>query len=277
MFFAESYSVALVVALVGGLIVFLGGRSGLFAPLILGLLCQLGGLYIFLDAVWYPFSSSMFWNCHFLGWSVLAVAAFVSAYSLDVAQENGGRIRLYSLLSPVFFWMGSIGWCLGVFREIQMHIFSMDRLNGLLLAISATSILAGVIAEKINWTRLNAILFLQLPALLFCAVTTYWAYPDAHLFVGLGAIAWGVAFFVQLRILSLFNGVVSKTHNRIRHLLTLVLLLFMVAQGVGVRATLVSGISRGEGYVVAGTVGFVIFCVLVVMVKKGYLLTKRNL
>jgi hypothetical protein len=225
---------SILLSLSGGGFVWTGVRTRTLLSPMLGLVLQSLAVLLFADAVWYPFGGTILLNSYFLSCCCFVTVAFFSAYWLDKAAfydvEVACRrhlLRRY-FFSP-FFILGAGVWFVAGLREIWMHIVVWERLNGTLLFISATSILTGIIAEKIQWNRLGYFLLLQLPALWFllCFELLRGGY-GVQLMSGWGAAAWTVAFFVQYRILALLDAKKGSGSTLLPHLFTLWALLLVV-------------------------------------------------
>lgn len=210
----------------GGLLFCIGVSSRRFALRLFGLILQCVGLYLFLDAVWYPFRASILFNSYFLGSCVISFSAIFSAYVLensfiDISQRDKWSVFLLLLLGMSMWYAGGI-------REIYMHIVTTERLNGFLLFSVATSILAGLIGEKLHWEKIHCVLLFQLPiTLCILIITLIGDRADHPLLIGWGATVWAVTFFVQYRILALLDELKWPKGRAFYHLLTLWMVLFV--------------------------------------------------
>ena len=119
-------------------------------------------------------------------------------------------------------------WYVGGIREIYMHIVTPERLNGVLLFTAATSIVAGLIGEKIHWKKIHYFLLPQLPITLCILIYALISgRADSPLLTGWGATVWAVTFFVQYRILAVLDGLKWPKGRVFYHLFSLWILLFV--------------------------------------------------
>jgi hypothetical protein len=208
----------------GGALFCVGVRSSRFSVRLFGLLLQCVGLYLFLDAVWYPFRVPILLNSYFLGSCFIALSALFSSYYLENSSIGHSKMDRWSIL--VLFFLGTAMWYVGGLREIYMNIVLPEQFNGVLLFISATSIIAGIIGEKTHWEKLYYILLLQLPIMLCVLTLALISGPvDYPLLIGWGATVWPVTFFVQYRILSVLDRMEWPKMRAYCHLISLWMLL----------------------------------------------------
>ena len=237
-FGADPGVVAIVLALSGAGCVFSGVKVNTLVLPIIGLFLQFLAVFLFADAVWYPFGANFLVNYYFLSCCCFVLVAFCSAYLLDqevVSQVDVACRRHLShrYLLFLFFLLGAAVWFVAGLREIWMHIVVWERLNGTLLFVSATSILSGILAEKVRWNRLDYFLLLHLPAIwLLLVLALLRSNPTVQLISGWGAAAWGAAFFVQYRILALLDTKGGFGKTPFFHLFSLWALLLVVQREV---------------------------------------------
>lgn len=209
----------------GGVLFCVGVRSSRFAVRLFGLLLQCVSLYLFLDAVWYPFRTPILLNSYFLGSCFIALSALFSAYYLENSSIGHPKRDRWSIC--VLLFLGTGMWYVGGLREIYMNIVLPEQFNGVLLFISATSIIAGIIGEKTPWKKLHYILLLQLPIMLCILIIILISGPvDYPLLSGWGATVWPVTFFVQYRILSVLDRLEWPKMRSYYHLISLWMLFF---------------------------------------------------
>ena len=253
--------------LAGGILFFIGTRTERLVAQVAGLLLQFGALYLLLAVVWYPFQASLFLNTYFGLSSSIAFSVLLSAYYLERGRKGVAGIwdRMLFLL---LFLVGATGWYAGGIREIYMHIVVAERLSGVLLLISGTSILAGLIAENIKWKRLNLVLLLQLPAMLLIVLLELVSGPpDYPLLTGWGATVWPITLFVQYRILGVLEW--SKS-AMLYHLISLLILVFVSSRELVLKATQLYGLSISSVFLLEFLLVFVWCSALYFMVKKKY-------
>lgn len=210
-----------------GTVLFCAGvRSGTFAVRMSGLLLQCIGFYLFLDAVWYPFRASILLNSYFLGSCFIVLSAFFSAYYLESKlPAHSKRDRWTDVL---LLFLGTLMWYAGGFREVYSHIVIQEQFNGVLLFMAATSIIAGIIAEKSHWQKPLYLLLLQLPMTLCILIIELLSGPvDYPLLIGWGTTVWPVTFFVQYRILAVFDGLEWSKLRGPYHLISLWMIIFV--------------------------------------------------
>jgi hypothetical protein len=145
-------------------------------------------------------------------------------------MKNKDRVLFIAL-----FILGLISWYVAGIREIYMHIVVIERLSGVVLFVSATSILTGLLAENLQWEKLNIVLLIQLPAmcilLLFEQMRGFGTYS---LLTGWGATAWPITFFIQYRALPLLDDMGSKQTSYVYHLGSLLVLFFFCNREIGI-------------------------------------------
>lgn len=216
-------------ALEGAGLVWVGARQNRLLARHFGILLQLASAAIFVDSVWYPFRAVPFVNRYYLGCFFLAAAALSSSFVLD-RHENKLRPweRFFPL--PLLIW-GLVWWYVGGLREIDIHLARRETASGFLLYCTVSSMLMGLAAKYLMWSRCALTLLLQLPAMVLLALVDYFRfYPGYHLLAHWGAFAWPLAFVVQYRILALFGDQWPKKHEIVWHLVTLWLVFFFLSQ-----------------------------------------------
>lgn len=231
-------------ALEGAGMVWVGVRQQRVLARHFGLLLQLAAALIFLDSVWYPFTATPFANRYFLGCLFLALAALVSSYYLDKNNTELKKWEKYFPL-PLLIW-GLVWWYIGGLREVDKHIVWSQTENGLLLFCSATSIFMGLVLKRLNWSRLNLALYLQLPAmvLIYFFASNLISGTLPHLLDKWGFVAWLVAFVVQYRILALFSENWPTRNRGIYHLGTMWLLIVLLSFEASWAVSLIPGIAE---------------------------------
>ena len=180
------------------------------------------------------FGANFLVNYYFLSCCCFVLVAFFSAYLLDQEVMSDVEVACRRHISNrcllfLFLLLGVVVWFVAGLREIWIHIVVWERLNGTLLFVSATSILSGILAEKVCWNRLGYFFLLHLPALwLLLVLALLRSGATVQLISGWGAAAWCATFFVQYRILALLDarGVSGKT--TFFHLFSLWALLLVV-------------------------------------------------
>ncbi|MFH0784885.1 MAG: DUF2339 domain-containing protein [Pseudomonadota bacterium] len=224
----DGYWSASIWALEGAGMVWIGAKQQRVLARHFGLLLQLAAASIFIDSVWYPLAALPFANRYFLGCLFLSLAAIISSYCLDrYIHLLKNWERFYPL--PLLIW-GLAWWYLGGMQEADRQFTPPEKLHAFLLFCSATSILIGIVARKVQWSRLTLALLLQLPAMVLLVPASFFNFHGAsHLFSGWGWVAWGIAFIVQYRLLYLFAGEWPKKSEIAWHLGTLWLLFFVVS------------------------------------------------
>lgn len=229
-------------ALEGAGMVWVGAKQQRVLARHFGLLLQFAAAFIFLDSVLYPLATLPFANWYFLGCLFLALAAVVSSYFLDLYTHQLKKWERYYPL-PLLIW-GLAWWYLGGIQEADRQFPAREEVHSFLLFCSATSILIGMVARKLQWSRLNLALLLQLPAMVLLVPANFLAFHGAaHLFAGWGWVAWGIAFIVQYRLLYLFAGDWPKKSEISWHLGTMWLLLFVVSHEAAWIVGQVAGLS----------------------------------
>lgn len=231
--FIEPLWLALSLTLTGGLLVAFGVKNQHLLPRLTGVLLQIFSLYIFSSLVWYPFSGSLGRNYYFLSCLLFTVTAFGSAYFIEKHLIGGMRLS-----DRVCFWslciLGILSWYVGAIREVYAHIVLFERLSGILLIVSITSILVGLVSENSDWKTLNSFLLLQLPAMV--AVLLYHHFTEGHRFsmlTGWGTTVWPITFFIGYRALAVIDDSHSRIIGRIYHITSLWLLFYFCNLEIG--------------------------------------------
>lgn len=230
-------------ALEGAGMVWVGAKQQRVLARHFGLLLQLAAAYIFVDTVWYPLAAPPFTNHYFLGCLLLSLSAAVSSYCLDRYVPLLKKWeRFYPM--PLLIW-GLAWWYLGGMQEADRQFIPRERFNAFLLFCSATSVLIGLVARKVQWSRLTRALLLQLPVMVLLLPVGFFDFHDTfHLFSGWGWVAWGIAFIVQYRLLYLFAGEWPKKCEIAWHLGTLWLLFFVASHEAVWVVGQVAGLSK---------------------------------
>lgn len=256
--------------LAGGILFFIGIRTQRLVARISGLVAQAVALYLFFAVVWYPFQASLFLNAYFGVSASIAFTALFSAYLLERGQKGLGS-RWDNILFMLLLLGGVTGWYGGGVREIYMHIVVPERLSGVLLFVSGTSILAGLVAENVKWERLNLILLLQLPAMLLILLLQLVAGPsDYPLLTGWGATVWPITVFVQYRILGVLDGLSWSKTGMLYHLLSLLLLVFVGSRELILKVHQLYELSMLSTVLYELILAFIWCGALFFMVKKRY-------
>ncbi|BHH82534.1 hypothetical protein [Desulforhopalus sp. 52FAK] len=210
--------------IVGGFLVGCGVRRQQFGLRIIGLFLQLSSFYYFLNSVWYPFSVSIVTNSYFFHCFIIVLTAMFSAYMME-KWLIGGLKQWDNIVYATLFLLGVVAWYAGGIREIYMHIVLFERLSGLLLLISATSIAVGLLAENIGWVRLNILLLIQLPVMCLLLLLEYFNGVETFsLLTGWGTTVWPIALFIQYRILTVLDDLSWRKTSSVYHLVSFWLL-----------------------------------------------------
>ena len=215
-------------ALEGAGMVWVGVRQSRVLARHFGLLLQLAAGGIFLSSVMYPIDSRLFANQYFLGCLFLSVSALLSSCILDKYVTKLQHFeRFYALPLMV---LGLAWWYIGGVQEIEKQFSSRQSGNAFLFYLSATSILCGFTAEKMQWLRFRLSLLLQLPGMVMVFLYSILGIVyQTHVLYGWGLGAWGVAFFVLYRILYTFADSWPTKTGGWYHAISLWLLTFILA------------------------------------------------
>lgn len=214
-------------ALEGAGMVWVGVRQQRSVARHFGIVLQLAAAYIFVDSVWYPFSSMVFLNRYFLGCFFLSLAALFSSFWLEKHKVSLKKWERYFPLPLLTF--GLIWWYIGGLREMERQLMPWDSINGFLLFVCITSVVTGLAARRLEWRRLGLSLTVQLPAMVLLVIFALFDLSSStHLFDGWGSVAWIIAFAVQYRILYLYGETWQTLLREGYHLGTLWLLLFVL-------------------------------------------------
>ena len=219
---------AVIWALEGAGMVWVGARQKRLLARHFGLLLQMAAAVIFIDSVWYPLAPLPFINRYFLGCLFLTLAAGISSYVLDRYRDQVWRWeRYYSM--PLLVW-GLLWWYAGGVQELERHVMRAAQVHGLLLFSAGTSIFAGLACQKLPWRRAA---LAALPHLLVMSGAVLYELlrfsASSHLFAGWGAAAWAIALLVQYRTLLLFANNWPKAIELSWHAATFWLLLLVIS------------------------------------------------
>lgn len=224
-FLLDTYAAALVFALSGAASSWSASRTGDKFLLGAGFIFSLLSLYIFAESVYYFYSSTIFLNFYFAGAVFLVLAALCCAHRIGRFGAAFGGGQRYNVLAVVLFTAAACLWYACGAREIVTQIILPDRLTGLLLLVSGSSIFFGILEEKTEWRIFGWFFYLQLPAMVILPILAgMWDWPQDHLLFG-----WSVAFFVQYRILWVLEYRRSRVPLLSFHLGTLFLLCYVSA------------------------------------------------
>lgn len=224
-FLVDAYAAALIFALSGAASSWFASRTGDKFLLAFGFFFSLLSLHIFADSVYYFYSATIFLNLYFAGSVFLVLSALFSAHRITCFGEEYAGSQMHNLAAGFLFIVAAFLWYSCGAREIVTQIILPDRMTGLLLFTSGSSIFFGILEEKLEWRPLGWSFYLQLPAMLLLLVlAALWNWPQNHLLFG-----WSVAFFVQYRILWVFERRNSKGPLLSFHLGTLFLLCYVSA------------------------------------------------
>ncbi len=229
-------------ALEGAGMVWVGAKQQRLLARHFGLLLQVAAAFIFIDSVLYPLAALPFANRYFLGCLFLALAALVSSFCLDRYRHLLKKWEHFYPM-PLLIW-GLAWWYLGGIQEADRQFPAREQVHGFLLFCSITSVLIGMVAGKLQWSRLKLALLLQLPAMVLLVPISFVGFHGpSHLFYGWGAAAWPLAFIVQYRLLYLIAGGWPKQSEVAWHLGSLWLLLFVVSHEMAWAVGQVAGLS----------------------------------
>ena len=222
--------------MLGGALVLLGLQRNHFILRCGGLLLQLFSCYVFAAIVWYPFTASLFRNSYFGYCAVAAITALFSAYRLELRQGKE-KSRGDWLVYVALCLLGGLAWYTGGVREVLAHIIVPERLSGILLVVSATSILAGLLGENFDWKTFYLFLLLQLPLVsILLFYETVYAGNRSTLLSGWGTTVWPITFFIQYRILAVLDDLSWRRTGIIYHLVSLWLLYYFCLREITLRS-----------------------------------------
>ncbi len=212
-------------ALEGAAMVWVGVRQQRRLARLFGLLLQMGAALTFADKIFYPWDALLFGNHFFLGCSLIALAALFSSYQLDTGREHNHRWE-HSLPLCFLAW-GLAWWYVGGFRDLTRHLQPHHLPAALLLFTCASTLLAGFFSRHLSWQRLSQALLLLLPVMWLMLPARLFIWPSGSLLTDYGWLAWPLAFFLQYRILALFEEKLPAPVIPLWHTLSLWLVLLV--------------------------------------------------
>jgi uncharacterized membrane protein len=195
-------------ALEGAALVFVGVRQQRLAPRVFGLALQLAagvafGLGFGIWTARLVGGSLPVLNSDCIGALLVALGGLISARVMSGAAITGSE----RLLVPVVFGWGVLWWLGAGVREIERFVAPDARAAALVMFVTASAALFDAVAKRLEWPLARVPALALPPALLLLAayrvVTPHGM--DAHLFAGLGAIAWPLAVVVYVLLLRRFE------------------------------------------------------------------------
>lgn len=191
-------------ALEGAAMIWVGVRQRRQLARVFALLLQFGAAWIFIESVFYPFGAMAFLNQYFLGCVFISGSALFTSYYLYVNREQLRKWERY-LPIPLLIW-GMCWWYYGGLRETSRHFSVLKDHNALLLFSCGSTMFFSIIARKVEWRQLAVAQCVLLPAMcLSLLIGLFDMSHYSHLFAGYGALAWGIGFFSQYRMLHQFD------------------------------------------------------------------------
>ncbi len=212
-------------AMEGAAMVWVGVRQERKLARIFGMLLQMGAALTFADKVFYPWDTFLFGNHFFLGCGLIALAALFSSFQLDA---NRDRCRPWETHLPLLFFVwGLLWWYFGGIRDLDRHLLARDLPAAILLFTCVTTFLAGFLARRLPWQRLTLALLLLLPVMGLTIPARLLFWGSGSLLADYGWVAWPLAFYLQYRLLALFEEDLPKRLVPVWHTLSLWVLLLV--------------------------------------------------
>ena len=166
-----------------------------------GELLLLASIFIYPNDV-YEYRMSL---AEYLGFIIIIIATFISAYLLDRHKEQLSKIDTY--LSKVLLGLAIILWFMSTPMKLMTYIDS-NHLNAMILSLVLGALILFITTKFIQWKVLISTLqaYLVLGMLFFFLNMTHSSY-FMHPFEGFGAISFGLLVFVNYLLLHQYDAV----------------------------------------------------------------------
>jgi len=229
-------------ALEGAAMVWVGVRQQRVLARLFGLVLQLGAAVSVFSHTSLPPESLLFANRAFLGCGLLAMAALFSAFWLD---RNRTQTRRWEILLPqlLLAW-GLIWWYGGGWRELDRFLDWLALPPAFLLFTALTTIALGWAAHRFSWQRLTGGLPLLLPIMGLTLISQTLGPGGGPLLIGLGWLAWPLAFAVQYGLLAFFEQELEERTLPLWHCFGLWLLLLAMTVEIAWRVDRIPGLTE---------------------------------
>jgi uncharacterized membrane protein len=244
-------------ALEGAALVWVGVRqSRNLAKLAGSALILLSGIAFMKDG-WLDGAGLPILNGNVIGGALISLSAWFASRKLDIAKSQGFT-QAHQIVSIVLFVWGTVWW-LGtglmeaedrVSRNNYLHVFTLF----LVLSVAAGAWLA----EIRQWATARRSTYVFLPLLGLLAI----GYLDeqGHFLVGLGALAWPLAWIAQIMVLRLADKH-DELEAGVLHLASLLMLTGMLAIEIAwrIEATVSATWGAAAATIVTGTMALLVW------------------
>lgn len=170
-----------------------------------GELLLLTSIFIYPNNV-YEYRMSL---AEYLGYIIIIVASFISAYLLDRYKDQLSKLDTY--LSKVLLGLAIVLWFMSTPMKLMTYIES-NYLNAMILSLVLGSLLLFITTKYIQWKLLISTLqgYLVLGMMFFFLNMTHSTY-FMHPFEGFGAVSFGLLVFVNYLLLHQYDAVWKYT------------------------------------------------------------------
>jgi len=205
-------------------IIFVSLKQNRFLSRVTGEILQVVATLIYIVSSLEHTTLSAFLNSFYLGYVIITLASFFTAYTLYANQE---KLSKFDKKSPLLFLVIALFVLLfSGFRE-SFNI-SLPMGNAMLIYIGIATFILALVAHKLNWTLLIKTLqgYLILGLLLFVSLLSF--YEVSHPFGEFGVVAIFIFFTVNYFLLYVYDE--KWQHQDDLHILTLWMLTLIGAK-----------------------------------------------
>jgi uncharacterized membrane protein len=211
-------------ALEGAALVWIGLRQGRALASVAGLALIVFSGVAFFIAGWADDTGPPVLNGNVLGGLMICFSALFAARQLDHSSVD--RFKSLLTLAAMLWFVWGVAWWFGTgWAEIHDRVPYGDRQDVLLMFVAVSMLIALWLNSQRDWFRAAWLTPVFLPFMALHGLISL--YPDDHYLMGLGWLAWPLAWGVQ--------GVILKTRDRLEaplrsllHAGSLILLAFMI-------------------------------------------------
>ncbi len=184
-------------SLEGAALVWVGMRQGAVLAKVSGSLLIFAASVAFLEHGWRHGAGLPVLNGNFLGGLLIAASALTASRFFDGQPEPRSRWHRFAAL--ILFGWGALWWLSTGAVEIEDRFGNDTEPQALTLFIALSGLLCTFVATRTQWPRARVATLSHLPLLVLVALV--YAVSGQHPFASWGALAWGSAVLIQLKIL----------------------------------------------------------------------------
>ncbi|MGW8248411.1 MAG: DUF2339 domain-containing protein [Acidiferrobacterales bacterium] len=210
----------------GSAAIWIGVQQRHRLPRWFGVLLLFGSSAAFLSDFNNPVGTWPLLNSFYVGCLIISIAALFSAYQyfrnrehLDEVERQPAHILLLLL--------GLAWWFTGGLFELHDYVDHTYRLNSYFGFVVLSSLLAVLLARKLNWKSLGNTAFILLPTMVLAMLAQFLtvSQPLAH---G-GYISWPIAFATYYSLLKQNENYLPGRYREFGHAISLWLAMFLIA------------------------------------------------